>query len=582
MLLVSDLAAGDSGALSGPLADGLLELTAGSFDEVMAAAAPVLRWIATHPLQAGKLAIELELRFKSMRSFEPSELAQQIPATRRMLAIREQLAGRLRGKVTGDELAGAVARAASEDRDMEWLVQAIQWTPAAPAAAPQAVDSLLESLDLGQPGAADAATPTTGSGTPRTPLGSLVSALAGGGSVPSEEASAVRRAIGELDRRVSAWLTAVLHAAPVQALEAAWRSLGMLVSRIDFRKGTRLFVLHAKKSELLERFRSLVIDSVFDAGAESPELIVVDASYANTAPDIDALDELAQHAASLPAVVLAGVSASFFGVKNAWQVPGLPSLVGLADQYQFAKWRSLRDQPYARSLGVVFGRGLLRAGYAREETPELEFRYREECLGEQDFVWASGAVAAACAAAGSLADTGWPVGMAGYVHGRVGGFAMAQGGKKGEKRFGPTDVTLAENKISEMAMLGVNVLAPAPRGEDAVLWNGLTAARPGKADQVALLEISLPYQLFAARLGTLLFELKPQLRGMKADDIISCVRRNLCEWLGIAGEPPEKELNVQVRQAADDPLALELAVTAAPPEHLLPGGVPVVMGYRIT
>lgn len=576
LLLVSDLAGGGNGSLSGPLAEGMVEVNAGSFDELLASAAPTLNWNATLALGTANTSVHLDLRFSSLRAFEPGELARQIPATDRMLTIREQLVARLRGKISADALARVVAQAASEGSDLAWLPQAMQWTPAKPSVAPDVVDSVLNSLDLGEPDAPGAQPP------PKTAIGSMVSALAGGGSIPAEEAAAIRRALAELDKRITAWITAVLHSAPVQALETAWRSLAFLVAHIDFRKGTRLFVLHTKKAEVMERFRTRVIDPVFDAGVEAPELIILDLLFGNTAPEIEALDELAQHAASLPAVAIAGAAPGFLGIKYAWQIPSLPPLGGILDQYQFAKWRSLRDQIYARSLGMVLGRGLLRAAHAREDVPELEYAYREECLGEQDFVWASGAVAAASAAAGSLADTGWPVGMAGYVHGRVTGFTTSPGGKKGEKNFGPTDATLPDAKISEMAMVGFNVLAPVPGLQEAMLWNGLTIARPTKADQTSLLEISLPYQLFAARLGVLLYELKAELRGLTAEQVITHVRTNLGDWLGIEGEVAPDRLNVQARHAADDPAAIELAVTAAPPENLLPGAIPVVMGYKIS
>jgi hypothetical protein len=38
---------------------------------------------------------------------------------------------------------------------------------------------------------------------------------------------------------------------------------------------------------------------------------------------------------------------------------------------------------------------------------------------------------------------------------------------------------------------------------------------------------------------------------------------------------------VQTRAAEDNPSQTELAVTVTPPQSVLPGGIPVVMGYRL-
>lgn len=125
----------------------------------------------------------------------------------------------------------------------------------------------------------------------------------------------------------------------------------------------------------------------------------------------------------------------------------------------------------------------------------------------------------------SVADTSWPSAMAGYVHGRIDGFKTAQGGKKGDKKFGPTDTDLPQPKIEELAVAGVNAAVGIRDHDDALLWNGLTASRPQRMDADALLEVSLPYRLFATRMSTLLFALKPHLSGMSSGKMKGFVRR---------------------------------------------------------
>ncbi len=567
----------DSGSLSGPIADGVTEVTADKFDDVMASACPTVNFTTSDPLAAGSVMVEVNLKFASMRAFQPKELVQQLPATRSLMTVRDKIVERMRGKVSTDALLSAIGDSVTGDASLAWLADSVKWTAAAPPASASAVDAVLGQLDLGDDEGDDSAPP------PKSEIGALVTAAAqDGSSIPAEESSALRRTLGEIDRRISAWLTTVLHAPQVKPIEAAWRSLAFLISNTDFRKGLRISVLHAAPDDMLDRFRDKLIDPVFDEGAPAPDLIVVDAQYGNGGPEMEAVDEWAQHAASLPAVVVTGASPKFFGIKHAWQMTTLPTISNIFDQWQFAKWKSLRNEPYARSLGMIFGRCLLRAPHGRGEAADLEFAYREEAVGENDFLWGGGAMAAAVAVVHSVADVGWPTAMAGFVHGRVEGFATAMGGKKGDKQFGPTDTFMPQPKIEELAVVGVCAAVGIHDHDDAIIWNGLSAGRPNRAEPDAFLEVSLPYQLFAARLSGLLFELKPHLAGLSGEAVAKTVKQHVCDWLALGAEPDAETLSVLTRPAEDAPATIELAVTVTPPQEILPGGIPVVMGYRLS
>jgi type VI secretion system protein ImpC len=575
MLVVADFGGSENGTVSGPLKDGVVNLTADNFDEVMSSACPSVNFTTTDPLASGNAMVEVDLRFNDFKALQPENLVQNFAMTRSLAELREQLVSRMLGKLSSEQLDAAVAKAVGADGGLSWLAESIKWTPSKAAPDPGAVDSLMGQIDLGDD-SGDSDEPPA-----KSPLGQLVSAAAqDGSSISHEEAAAIRRTLKEVDRRLSAWLTAILHAPQVQAIESTWRSLAFLVSQIDFRKHIRLSILHAG-GDMLESFRSRVIDPVFDEGAMAPDLIIVDREFNNNAADLEALDEFAQHAASLPAVALANVGAGFFGVRYSWQVKTLPPIVNLFDQWQFAKWKTLRKESYARSLGAVFGRCLLRPPHGREEVKDFKFNYHEEAIADKDLCWANGVIAVAAAVARSAADIGWPSAMAGMVHGRVEGFSTAVGGKKGDKQFGPADTDLAQEKIEELAMAGLNATVGIRDHDDVLVWNGLTAAFPQRNHPEAFLEISLPYQLFAARISALFFLLKEHLSGLSPDAVAPFVKKHVCDWMGYQGEPDAEQLSVQTRAPDDAPNALELAVTVTPPQNILPGAIPVVMGYRL-
>ena len=576
ILYIADLAGSEDGTLSGPLAERVVDVNADSFDSLLAAARPTVCFQTTDPVAGGNQMAEVRLTVDALKTLKPEELVTQLSATAPLLAAREQIVARMRGKCAASELTAAVGQIVAAHPDLAWLTSAIHWSPAAESVSDDVVDDLLGQLDLG-----DAVSDTPAKPPPKSPIAAAVSAAArsGGAQIPAEEASALRRTLAQLDRQAGTWLAAVLHAPPVQGLEATWRALAFLVAHLDFRKGLRLSALHASRAELADRLVSHVIDPVFDAGADAPDLIVVDMQFTNTAADVEILDTLAQHAASLPAVVLVGAAPEFLGVKHAWQVPTLPAIITLFDQWQFAKWKTLRNQRYARSLGVVFGRCLLRPPFAAAAKDDLNFTYREECTTDRDFVWAGGAVAAACTIARSVAESGWPTGMVG----RLEGYSMGQGGPKGDKQFGPADTQMPLEKAQELVAGGMNAVLAERDRDTVVVCNGFSAARPDRAEGFAALEVSLPYQLFAGRLSSLLLDLKPHLVGLSQEKLAAFVLAHVRDWLTTDGlEPDEQQVAVQARPLEDAPQTLQLAVTVTPPPRILPGGIPVVLGYRIT
>ena len=88
MLVLSDLAGSAPGSISGELESGVVTLTADTFDEVMAGACPRVNYTTDDPLGAGKAMVEVDLRFDSLRAFDPKNLVRQITATGSLMDVR--------------------------------------------------------------------------------------------------------------------------------------------------------------------------------------------------------------------------------------------------------------------------------------------------------------------------------------------------------------------------------------------------------------------------------------------------------------------------------------------------------------
>lgn len=81
-----------------------VEVTPDNFDDVLAKMKPHLAYSVENKLsddpEAGNLSVDLN--FRSMDDFDPERVAQQVPALKKLLDLRQQLAD-LRGSLQGNE-----------------------------------------------------------------------------------------------------------------------------------------------------------------------------------------------------------------------------------------------------------------------------------------------------------------------------------------------------------------------------------------------------------------------------------------------------------------------------------------------
>lgn len=81
-----------------------VEVSPDNFDEVLARMKPHLAFTVENKLsddpEAGKLSVDLN--FRSLDDFDPERVAQQVPALKKLLDLRQQLAD-LRGSLQGNE-----------------------------------------------------------------------------------------------------------------------------------------------------------------------------------------------------------------------------------------------------------------------------------------------------------------------------------------------------------------------------------------------------------------------------------------------------------------------------------------------
>jgi type VI secretion system protein ImpB len=95
-----------------------VEVTPDNFDDVLSSMNPHLQFTVDNKLtddeEAGKLAVELD--FKSLDDFSPDKVAEQVPALKKLLEMRQELAD-LRGSLQGNDKLEDILQATLADEE---------------------------------------------------------------------------------------------------------------------------------------------------------------------------------------------------------------------------------------------------------------------------------------------------------------------------------------------------------------------------------------------------------------------------------------------------------------------------------
>jgi type VI secretion system protein ImpC len=246
----------------------------------------------------------------------------------------------------------------------------------------------------------------TSAPTPRKPdeLSAFVQRAVAPHVVKSPDRETVARA--EADRRAMATvLRRILHHPRVQALEAAWRAVELLVRRLDTDGELRLYILDVPRDRVAAALERLAQHR----NAADPESWALAISL-HDQPDSDQGAELlagvAMAARGLGTPVVAGAPASFVGRSSATDLDNDAPAAPPPEVYTLIR-RSLEG----RFLGLTFPRILLRAPYGPDNPADsIELDEMDDPERHGDYLWGSGAVAVALLLGRAFNERGWAIG----------------------------------------------------------------------------------------------------------------------------------------------------------------------------
>jgi type VI secretion system protein ImpC len=221
-------------------------------------------------------------------------------------------------------------------------------------------------------------------------------------------------ATGELMRRI-------LHHPDFQALEAAWRGLKLVVSRLETDKQLQVFVLDVSKTELAEDllatddlhasglYQFLVEQTVGTPGGQPWAVVAGDYTFDQVREDLEVLGRVARITRLAGAPFIAGAHPHLIGCESLAATPDPRTWRWLPHPELDQLWRMLRGMPEASSLGLTLPRLLLRLPYGSDTEPAERFEFEEMPAGVEhsSYLWGNPAFACACLLGQAFSEQGW-------------------------------------------------------------------------------------------------------------------------------------------------------------------------------
>lgn len=371
----------------------------------------------------------------------------------------------------------------------------------------------------------------------------------------------LNRAIGDLDHLINDQLNAVVHAPSFKKLEASWRGLWYLVVQADMNRNIKIRVLDIAWAEVcrdLEKaldfdqsqlFQKVYSEEYGTPGGEPYGVIIGDyeISHKRSArqpnDDLAALAALSQIAAASFAPLIAGTSSELFGLDD-FSTLGMPiNLQTIFSQNEYIRWRSLREKPDSRFVGLTLPRILLRGPYRSTPGSYKGIFYFDKPVGRGN---STGLWGNACFAFGGIllrefASVGWFGHIRGVPRDQIGGGLVTNLTNVDFATDAPgvatkpiVDVIITDTQERELSDLGLIPLCHCYDTPYAAFYSNqsvqLPRARTAKGDDTnAKLSAMLQHVLCASRIA---HYLKVMIRD-KVGSFITAedCERFLMEWL---------------------------------------------------
>lgn len=307
--------------------------------------------------------------------------------------------------------------------------------------------------------------------------------------------------IAKLDQQLSIQLNEIIHAPEFQKLESAWRGLNYLVFNSETDTTLKIRVMNVSKQELFREFKvypgarwdqSPIFKKLYEAeygqlGGDPYGCLVGDYYFDHSPPDVQLLRDISKIAASAHAPFFAAANASLLGMDS-WNELSNPRDLGkIFDTPDYAAFRSLREQPDSRYVGLCMPRVLARQPYGAKSEPVEEFAFEEDTDGHkgENYAWMNAAYAMAANVNRAFKEYGWTVRIRGVQSGGevvnlpTHTFPTDDGGIDLKC---PTEIAISDRREAELSKSGILPLIHRKNTDKAAFIGAQSLYRPRKMD----------------------------------------------------------------------------------------------------
>ncbi|MES2118099.1 MAG: type VI secretion system contractile sheath large subunit [Pseudomonadota bacterium] len=330
--------------------------------------------------------------------------------------------------------------------------------------------------------------------------------------------------VAELDRLISAQLSAVMHAPEFQKLESSWTGLHYLVKNTATGTSLKIKMLNATKKELVKDFQSAlefdqgtmfkkVYEEEFGTFGGAPfGALIGDYEITRQPEDMYFIEQMSHIAAAAHAPFISAASPELFGLESYSDLGKPRDLSKVFDTVEYAKWKSFREQEDARYVGLTLPRFLGRMPFHPADGQTTEgFNYVEDVDGSdhQKYLWCNAAYAFGTKLTKAFEDFGWCAAIRGVEGGGLVEDLPTHTFKTDEGEVAlkcPTEIAITDRREKELSDLGFISLVHCKNTDYAAFFGAQSTQKAKKynsdaANANAVLSAQLQYIFAVSRIA---------------------------------------------------------------------------------
>jgi type VI secretion system protein ImpC len=356
-------------------------------------------------------------------------------------------------------------------------------------------------------------------------IAELVNQVLEGTVVVSDNLSATLDArVAELDRLISAQLSAIMHAKEFQQLESSWRGLHYLCQQTSTGSLLKIKLLNCSKKELVRDFKSAidfdqstlfkkVYEEEFGTFGGAPFGALIGNFEVGRQPeDMYFIEQMSHIAAAAHAPFIASAGADLLGLESFTDLGKPRDMAKVFDTVEYAKWRSFREAEDSRYVGLTLPRYLGRLPYNPKDGTAVEgFNFVEDVDGtdHNKYLWCNAVWAFGARLTQAFENFGWCAAIRGVEGGGLVEDLPTHTFKTdaGEVALKcPTEIAITDRREKELSDLGFIPLVHCKNTDYAAFFGAQSTQKAKKyntdsANANAVLSAQLQYIFAVSRVA---------------------------------------------------------------------------------